>query len=73
MLKRHEVEILLKAGHAQTEVARPVMDHRGAEFATIVKEALENMRTIVQTRGSIAMFVGIRSLGSRYCEYALAK
>jgi hypothetical protein len=22
MLKRHEVEILLKAGHAQTEVAR---------------------------------------------------
>jgi alanine-glyoxylate transaminase/serine-glyoxylate transaminase/serine-pyruvate transaminase len=32
------------------------MDHRGAEFATIVKEALENMRAIVQTRGSIAMF-----------------
>ena len=32
------------------------MDHRGAEFATIVKEALENMRTIVQTRGSIVMF-----------------
>jgi hypothetical protein len=37
-------------------IDRPVMDHRGAEFATIVKEALENMRTIVQTRGSIAMF-----------------
>jgi alanine-glyoxylate transaminase/serine-glyoxylate transaminase/serine-pyruvate transaminase len=37
-------------------IDRPVMDHRGAEFATIVKEALENIRTIVQTRGSIAMF-----------------
>ena len=37
-------------------INRPVMDHRGAEFATIVKEALENMRAIVQTRGSIAMF-----------------
>ena len=37
-------------------IDRPVMDHRGTEFATIVKEALENMRAIVQTRGSIAMF-----------------
>jgi alanine-glyoxylate transaminase / serine-glyoxylate transaminase / serine-pyruvate transaminase len=37
-------------------IDRPVMDHRGAEFATIVKESLENMRAIVQTRGSIAMF-----------------
>ena len=24
MLKRHEVEILLKAGHRKTEVARPI-------------------------------------------------
>lgn len=37
-------------------IDRPVMDHRSAEFATIVKEALENMRAIVHTRGSIAMF-----------------
>jgi alanine-glyoxylate transaminase/serine-glyoxylate transaminase/serine-pyruvate transaminase len=37
-------------------IDRPVMDHRGAEFATIVKESLESMRAVVQTRGSIAMF-----------------
>ena len=32
------------------------MDHRGAEFATIVKEALENMRKVVQTRGALVMY-----------------
>jgi alanine-glyoxylate transaminase/serine-glyoxylate transaminase/serine-pyruvate transaminase len=37
-------------------IDRPVMDHRGAEFASIVKEALEGMRNVVQTRGQIAMY-----------------
>ena len=37
-------------------IDRPVMDHRGAEFAAIVKESLEGMRKIVQTRGPILMY-----------------
>jgi alanine-glyoxylate transaminase/serine-glyoxylate transaminase/serine-pyruvate transaminase len=32
------------------------MDHRSAEFAGIVKEVLENMRTVVQTRGPVVMY-----------------
>lgn len=32
------------------------MDHRGAEFASIVKESLEGMRKIVQTRGPVLMY-----------------
>jgi alanine-glyoxylate transaminase / serine-glyoxylate transaminase / serine-pyruvate transaminase len=32
------------------------MDHRGAEFATMVKEALNDLRTIVQTRGAVVMY-----------------
>jgi alanine-glyoxylate transaminase / serine-glyoxylate transaminase / serine-pyruvate transaminase len=37
-------------------IDRPVMDHRGAEFATIVKEVLHGIQKIVQTRGAIAMY-----------------
>jgi alanine-glyoxylate transaminase/serine-glyoxylate transaminase/serine-pyruvate transaminase len=37
-------------------IDRPVMDHRGAEFASIVKESLEGMRKIVQTRGQVVMY-----------------
>ena len=37
-------------------IDRPVMDHRGAEFATIVTEALNDLRTIVQTRGAVVMY-----------------
>jgi alanine-glyoxylate transaminase/serine-glyoxylate transaminase/serine-pyruvate transaminase len=37
-------------------IDRPVMDHRGAEFAAIVKEALEGMRAVVQTRGPVVMY-----------------
>jgi alanine-glyoxylate transaminase/serine-glyoxylate transaminase/serine-pyruvate transaminase len=37
-------------------IDRPVMDHRGAEFASIVKESLEGMRRIVQTRGPVLMY-----------------
>jgi alanine-glyoxylate transaminase/serine-glyoxylate transaminase/serine-pyruvate transaminase len=37
-------------------IDRPVMDHRGAEFASIVKESLEGMRKIVQTRGPVVMY-----------------
>jgi alanine-glyoxylate transaminase/serine-glyoxylate transaminase/serine-pyruvate transaminase len=32
------------------------MDHRGAEFAAIVKEALDGLRKIVQTRGAMVMY-----------------
>ena len=32
------------------------MDHRGAEFASIVKESLEGMRKIAQTRGPVVMY-----------------
>ena len=34
----------------------PVMDHRGAEFAAIVKEVLDGMREVVQTRGPVVMY-----------------
>ncbi|MDP9146486.1 MAG: aminotransferase class V-fold PLP-dependent enzyme [Acidobacteriota bacterium] len=34
----------------------PVMDHRGAEFAAIVKEVLDGMRDLVQTRGAVVMY-----------------
>ena len=37
-------------------IDRPVMDHRGAEFAAIVREASENMRKVVQTRGALVMY-----------------
>jgi alanine-glyoxylate transaminase/serine-glyoxylate transaminase/serine-pyruvate transaminase len=37
-------------------IDRPVMDHRGAEFASIVRESLEGMRKIVQTRGQVLMY-----------------
>jgi alanine-glyoxylate transaminase / serine-glyoxylate transaminase / serine-pyruvate transaminase len=37
-------------------IDHPVMDHRGAEFASIVKESFEGMRTIIQTRGPVAMY-----------------
>jgi alanine-glyoxylate transaminase/serine-glyoxylate transaminase/serine-pyruvate transaminase len=37
-------------------IDRPVMDHRGAEFASIVKESLEGMQKIVQTRGPVLMY-----------------
>jgi alanine-glyoxylate transaminase/serine-glyoxylate transaminase/serine-pyruvate transaminase len=37
-------------------IDRPMMDHRGAEFASIVKESLEGMRKIVQTRGPLVMY-----------------
>ena len=37
-------------------IDRPVMDHRGAEFAAIVRESLDAMRQVVQTRGAVVMF-----------------
>ena len=37
-------------------IDRPVMDHRGAEFAAIVKESLENLAKVVQTTGSVALY-----------------
>jgi alanine-glyoxylate transaminase / serine-glyoxylate transaminase / serine-pyruvate transaminase len=37
-------------------INRPVMDHRGAEFAAIVREALDGMRKVVQTRGAMVMY-----------------
>ena len=37
-------------------IDRPVMDHRGAEFAAIVKESLESLAKVIQTRGAVAMY-----------------
>ena len=37
-------------------IDRPVMDHRGAEFAAIVKETLHDIRKIIQTRGPVVMY-----------------
>jgi len=35
---------------------RPVMDHRGAEFAKLAGEVLENLRTVFQTSGPVVMY-----------------
>lgn len=35
---------------------RPVLDHRGQEFAELGKEVLEGVRTIFQTRGPVVIF-----------------
>jgi alanine-glyoxylate transaminase/serine-glyoxylate transaminase/serine-pyruvate transaminase len=35
---------------------RPVIDHRGPEFATLAKETLENIRPIFQTTGAVVMY-----------------
>ncbi len=35
---------------------RPVIDHRGAEFAQLGKEVLEGLRTVFQTSGPVIMF-----------------
>ena len=37
-------------------IDRPVMDHRGAEFAAIVKETLRDIRKIIQTSGPVVMY-----------------
>jgi alanine-glyoxylate transaminase/serine-glyoxylate transaminase/serine-pyruvate transaminase len=37
-------------------IDRPVMDHRGAEFAAIVKESLDHLRAVIQTRGHVALY-----------------
>src|SRR5882724_3096673 len=37
-------------------IDRPVMDHRGAEFAAIVKETLHEIRKIIQTSGAVVMY-----------------
>ncbi len=37
-------------------IDRPVMDHRGAEFAAIVQETAENLRKVIQTRGPVAIY-----------------
>jgi alanine-glyoxylate transaminase/serine-glyoxylate transaminase/serine-pyruvate transaminase len=47
---------------------RPVIDHRGPEFAKLVMEVLEGMRTVFRTRGAIAMYP---SSGSGAWEAAL--
>jgi alanine-glyoxylate transaminase/serine-glyoxylate transaminase/serine-pyruvate transaminase len=35
---------------------RPVIDHRGPEFATLANETLENIRPIFQTTGPVVMY-----------------
>src|SRR2546425_7237062 len=35
---------------------RPVIDHRGPEFAKLTYEVLEGLRTVFQTTGPVAMY-----------------
>ncbi|MBV8167824.1 MAG: aminotransferase class V-fold PLP-dependent enzyme, partial [Alphaproteobacteria bacterium] len=35
---------------------RPTIDHRGPEFATLAKEALENLKAVFQTTGAVVMY-----------------
>jgi alanine-glyoxylate transaminase/serine-glyoxylate transaminase/serine-pyruvate transaminase len=37
-------------------MARPVLDHRGPEFAALAREILEGLRPIFQTTGPVVMF-----------------
>jgi alanine-glyoxylate transaminase / serine-glyoxylate transaminase / serine-pyruvate transaminase len=37
-------------------MGRPVIDHRGPEFAKLATEVLEEMRTIFQTTGAVVMY-----------------
>jgi alanine-glyoxylate transaminase/serine-glyoxylate transaminase/serine-pyruvate transaminase len=37
-------------------IDRPVMDHRGTEFAAIARETLDDIRKIIQTRGPVVMY-----------------
>jgi alanine-glyoxylate transaminase/serine-glyoxylate transaminase/serine-pyruvate transaminase len=37
-------------------IGRPIIDHRGAEFAKLAKEVLEGLRSIFQTASSVVMY-----------------
>ena len=37
-------------------IDRPVMDHRGSEFSAIVKQTLEGLRSVAQTRGPVVIY-----------------
>jgi alanine-glyoxylate transaminase/serine-glyoxylate transaminase/serine-pyruvate transaminase len=39
-------------------IDRPVMDHRGAEFAAIAKETLEGMRAVCKTKSPVVIYPG---------------
>ncbi|MGH9562415.1 MAG: hypothetical protein ACRD3S_13265, partial [Terracidiphilus sp.] len=39
-------------------IDRPVIDHRGAEFARLGAEVLEGLRPIFQTRGPVVIYPG---------------
>src|ERR1700681_4925305 len=39
-------------------IDRPVMDHRGAEFAAIAKETLEGMRAVCKTKNPVVIYPG---------------
>jgi alanine-glyoxylate transaminase/serine-glyoxylate transaminase/serine-pyruvate transaminase len=40
------------------EMDRPVIDHRGPEFAKLAAEVLEGLRPIFQTRGAVVIYPG---------------
>jgi alanine-glyoxylate transaminase/serine-glyoxylate transaminase/serine-pyruvate transaminase len=50
-------------------IGRPIVDHRGPEFAGLTHEVLERLRPIFQTSGPIVIFP---SSGTGACEAALA-
>jgi alanine-glyoxylate transaminase/serine-glyoxylate transaminase/serine-pyruvate transaminase len=37
-------------------IDRPTIDHRGPEFATLAKEALESLKAVFQTTGAVVMY-----------------
>src|SRR5437660_9829081 len=39
-------------------IDRPVIDHRGPEFATLGMEVLENIRPVFQTTGAVIIYPG---------------
>jgi alanine-glyoxylate transaminase/serine-glyoxylate transaminase/serine-pyruvate transaminase len=49
-------------------IARPVIDHRGPEFATLANEILESIRPVFGTSGPVVIFP---SSGTGGCEAAL--
>ena len=53
-------------------IDRPVMDHRGTEFAAIVKASLANLAKVIQTSGAVVLYPasGSGGLGSGCRKHA---
>ncbi len=51
---------------------RPVIDHRGLEFAHLGAKVLEGVKSIFKTKGPVIIypFLRLRRVGSGNCEHA---